>query len=195
MFFKNLFKNKIPNVYSKTDGLSKVEYFEKYQLKELFNLLHQAEELLEEISSKNSNTDFLNFKNVFIEEIYELEGENIADFTNIWNWFQTDKEWNQFTALSGKEIGLKILNITTNWKIDDDFIPRFKISLENEYGIILEKQKENNFGIIRWDTPKEVDEENWIGMFETFKKMGGKIINQNHQFKYINDDGSLKNKI
>ncbi|WP_435522441.1 hypothetical protein [Chryseobacterium indoltheticum] len=141
MFFKNLFKNKTPNVYSKTDGLSKVEYFEKYQLKELFNLLHQAEELLEEISSENSNSDFLNFKNLFIEEIYELEGDNIADFTNIWNWFQTDKEWNQFTGLSGKEIGVQILNITTNWKIDDDFISGFKVFLDNEYGVILDQEK------------------------------------------------------
>jgi hypothetical protein len=61
MFFKNLFKNKTPNVYSKTDRLSKIEYFEKYQIKELFNLLHQGEELLEEISIENSNNDLLNF--------------------------------------------------------------------------------------------------------------------------------------
>lgn len=195
MFFKNLFKNKTPNVYSKTDRVPKIEYFEKYQIKELFTLLHQAEELLEEISIENSNNDLLNFKKLFIEEVYELESDNIADFTNIWNWFQTNKEWSQFTGLKGEKIGVKILPITTKWKIDDDFIPGFKISLENEYGVILEKQKENNFGIIRWDTPKEVDEEDWIGMFETFKKIGGKIIDQNHQFKYINDDGSLKNQI
>ncbi|WP_279197107.1 hypothetical protein [Chryseobacterium indoltheticum] len=175
--------------------MTKIEYFEKYQIKELFTLLHQAEELLEEISIENSNNDLLNFKKLFIEEVYELESDNIADFTNIWNWFQTNKEWNQFTGLKGEKIGVKILHIITKWKIDDDFIPGFKISLENEYGVILEKQKENNFGIIRWDTPKEVDEEDWIGMFETFKKMGGKIIDQNHQFKYINDDGSLKNQI
>lgn len=192
MFFKNLFKKTTPNVYSKTDGLSKLEYFEKYQLKELFNLLHQAKELLEKNFPENSNTDFLNFKNLFIEEIYELEDDNIADFATIWSWFQTDKEWNQFTGLIGKEIGLKILNITTNWKIDDDFISGFKVFLDNEYGVILNKERNNCFGIIRWDTSKEVDEEDWIGMFWNFKQMGGKIINQNHQFQYINDDGSLK---
>jgi|GEM_PF-633809 len=194
MCFKNLFKIKTPNVYSKTDGLSKLEYFEKYQLKELFNLLHQAEELLKEISSENLNINFLNFKNIFIEEIYELEGDNIGDFTSIWSWFQTDKEWNQFTGLSGKEIGLKILNITTNWKIDNDFISGFKVFLDNEYGVILNKQRNNSFGIIRWDTLKEVDEEDWIGMFWNFKHMGGKVINQNHQFQYINNDGSLKDE-
>lgn len=194
MFFKNLFKKTTPNVYSKTNGLSKLEYFEKYQLKELFNLLHQAEELLEEISSKNSNTDFLNFKNLFTEEIYELEDDNIGDFTIIWNWFQIDKEWNRFTGLIGKEIGLKILNITTKWKIDDDFISGFKVFLDNEYGVVLNRERNNSFGIIRWDTSKEVDEEDWIGMFWNFKQMGGKIINENHQFQYINDDGSLKER-
>lgn len=120
MFFKNLFKNKTPNVYSKADRLPKIEYFEKYQIKELFTLLHQAEELLEEISIENSNNDLLKFKKLFIEEVYELESDNIADFTNIWNWFQTDKEWNQFTGLKGEKIGIKILNITTNWKINDN---------------------------------------------------------------------------
>ncbi|KFE98154.1 hypothetical protein IX39_17335 [Chryseobacterium formosense] len=194
MFFKNLFKDNKSNAYYKTDRLSKIEYFEKYQLKELFNLLHQAEELLEEVCSENSHTDFINFKKLFVEEIYELEGDNIADFTNIWNWFQTNKEWNQFTGLTGKELGHKILNITTNWKIDDDFISGFKVFLDNEYGVILDKERNNNFGIIRWDTLKEVDEEDWIGMFWNFKQMGGKVISQNHQFKYINDNGNLKDE-
>jgi len=195
MFFKNSFKNEAQNVYSKIEGLSKIEYFEKYYIKELFELLHQAEELLQEISVENSNIDFLNFSKLFIEEVYELEGDNIADFINIWNWFQADKEWNQFTGSDGKEIGLKILNIITNWKIDDDFISGSKVFLNNEYGLILNKHRNNNFGIIRWDSPKQADEEDWIGMFGTFKQMGGKIINQNYQFKYINDDGSLKDRI
>ncbi|MCX8531318.1 hypothetical protein [Chryseobacterium luquanense] len=192
MFFKNIFnKNKI-TIYSKTNGLSKIEYVEKYQLKNLFTLLHQAEDLIEELALTNSDVKFLKFKNIFIEEICEIEGDNIADITKVWNWFKPHKEWNDFTGSKGIEIGSQIFNITTTWKLDDDFIPGTKVSLDNEYGLILDKGNDCSFGIIRWDTPKEVDEEDWVGMFGTFKESGGKIINESHQFKYINNDGSLK---
>ncbi|MDF2934475.1 MAG: hypothetical protein K0R36_3806 [Chryseobacterium sp.] len=194
MFFKNLFNKRRTNAYSKSSDLSKIEYFEKYQLHKLFNLLHQAEVLLEELALTNSDLKFLKFKNVLIEEIYEVEGDNVADFTNIWNWFKPNKEWRQFTESKGMEIGSQIFNITDIWKIDDDFISGSKVFLDNEYGVILDKEKNNNFGIIKWDTPKEI-EEDWIGMFGTFKESGGVIVDKSHQFKYIDDDGSFKNSL
>lgn len=194
MFFKNIF-NKHKTSYSKTSGLSKIEYVEKYQLKKLFTLLHQAEELIEGLSLTNSEVHFLNFKNVFIEEIYELEGDNAADFTNIWNWFKPNREWSQFTEYNGTEIGSQIFTITNIWKLDDDFILGAKVFLDNEFGLILDKKRNGNFGIIRWDTPKEIDEEDWIGMFCTFKEMGGEVLDDGHQFKYINDDGTLKKNV
>ncbi|MFY1045581.1 hypothetical protein [Chryseobacterium sp. GP-SGM7] len=193
MLFKNLFNKKKTTIYSKTNGLSKIEYVEKHQLESLFTLLHQAEDLIQAVASTNSDIKFLKFKNIFIEEIYEVEGDNIAEFTKIWNWFKPNKEWSEFTGSKGIELGSQIFDIVATWKLDDDFIPGTKVLLNNEYGVVLDKTNHCNAGIIRWDTEKEVDVENWIGMFGTFIQIGGIIITQNYQFKFINDDGSLKN--
>ncbi|MCU7615050.1 hypothetical protein N0B16_11430 [Chryseobacterium sp. GMJ5] len=191
MFFTNFFKKK-KTLYSKTNGLSKAEYFEKYHLIKLFDLLREAMELIEEIAIINSDAKFIHFKDVLFEEIYEVKGDNIADFTRIWNWFKPENEWSKYTKSKGIEIGYKIFNITNAWKVDDDFISGTKVFLNNKCGIVIKNENDNNCGIIRWDTPKAIDEENWIGMFGIFKEAGGIIIENSHQFKYINDDGSLK---
>ncbi|AZA51837.1 hypothetical protein [Chryseobacterium sp. G0201] len=82
-----------------------------------------------------------------------------------------------------------------NSNIDNDFNPRTKVFLDDEYGVVLDIMRSGFYGMVRWDTPKELDNEDWIGLFGVFTQIGGKIIDQNHQFKYINDDGSLKDKI
>ena len=79
--------------------------------------------------------------------------------------------------------------------IDEEFIVGTKVFLDDEYGVIVELKKHEFSTIIRWDTPKENDFEDWCSMWGTFLDIGGKIINNNHQFKYINDDGTLKNKM
>jgi len=79
--------------------------------------------------------------------------------------------------------------------LDEQFTDGTKVFLDNEYGVIINLKDHNLSTIIRWDTPKENDFEDWCSMWGTFLNMGGKIINQDHQFKYINDDGSLKLKI
>ncbi|ANF53183.1 hypothetical protein A0O34_14195 [Chryseobacterium glaciei] len=79
--------------------------------------------------------------------------------------------------------------------MDGDFSIGMKVFLDNEYGVIIDLKIHELSTVIRWDTPKEKDIEDWCSMWQTFFDMGGKIINQNHQFKYINDDGSLKDKI
>ena len=48
------------------------------------------------------------------------------------------------------------------------------------------------FGLTHWDTNKESDFENWRGMFGSFAQISGKIIDPQHKFIFINDDGSLK---
>lgn len=77
----------------------------------------------------------------------------------------------------------------------DLFTVGTKVFLDNEYGVIIELKNHELSTFIRWDTPKENDIEDWYSMWGTFLDTGGKIINQNHQFKYINDDVSLKTKI
>lgn len=48
------------------------------------------------------------------------------------------------------------------------------------------------YGLIRWDTNKELDFEDHRGMFGSFIQVGGKEVDQSYQFKFINEDGTLK---
>ena len=95
--------------------------------------------------------------------------------------------------------------------IKNDFFPGMKVFLKGEYGVVTNQSKEwsgvyfvNNekiqkepskqFGIIRWDTNKEFDLEDWVGLFGTFKDSGGVEVSIEHQFIFINDDGTIKGK-
>ena len=76
-----------------------------------------------------------------------------------------------------------------------EFITRMKVSLEGEVGVVLapELDQPDFCGMIRWDTINENDFEDWRGQFGTFIQLGGKVLNENYDFKFINDDGSKKN--
>ncbi len=74
-----------------------------------------------------------------------------------------------------------------------EFTPWTKVSLKNEFGIVLDKTRDVDLiGLIRWDTEKENDVEDWRGLFGTFLQSGGQIVNQDYEFKFINDKGQLK---
>lgn len=78
----------------------------------------------------------------------------------------------------------------------EDFIYGMKVYLNNEFGVVVkdESDQSNFIGLIRWDTNKENDIEDWRGQFETFIRIGGIVFNDDHSFKYINDDGLLIKK-
>lgn len=78
--------------------------------------------------------------------------------------------------------------------MENDFIYGMKVSLDNEFGVVIkDKLNESNLcGLIRWDTSKENDIEDWRGQFGTFISIGGKILDNNYTFQFINDDGSLQ---
>jgi hypothetical protein len=77
-----------------------------------------------------------------------------------------------------------------------DFIPGTKVSLHNEVGIVLNETNDSNlFGLIRWDTDKECDVEDWRGLFGSFVASGGHIIDQTYEFTYIDDNGKRKEPI
>jgi len=148
---------------------------------------------LGDIASNNIDSQFLKFKNDYIEELYEIEGDNVADFTRIWEWFTPTKEWDILVGQVGNNLGNNIFRITDKWKRNQDFLKGTKVSLENEFGVVLEKTIDNDMhGQIRWDTNKENDIEDWRGLFGSFLQAGGQIINQEHQFIFINDDGTTK---
>ncbi|SHK62496.1 hypothetical protein [Chryseobacterium polytrichastri] len=85
--------------------------------------------------------------------------------------------------------------MTDFFNFDEKFKVGTKVFIHNEYGVIIDFKEHGLSTVIRWDTLKENDFEDWFSMWGTFFDMGGEIINKNHQFKYINDDGSLKDKI
>ena len=58
--FKRLFQKK------KSDGLSKIEYWEKWEIFELFEDLHKAEEMLINAEDVKFDSDFVAFKDIFI---------------------------------------------------------------------------------------------------------------------------------
>jgi len=114
--FKQLFQKRKP------DGLSKIEYWKIWELFELFDELHKAENLLVDILDKKNDDELIKFKNEFIEELYEIEGDNVADFTRIWEWFTPTKEWDLFCGQQGEKLGINIFRIVDKWKRNQDFI-------------------------------------------------------------------------
>lgn len=187
--FKNLFKKKTPVKNSKLD------YWEKWEFFTLFNELHKAEIFLNDLQNRKSDSDFLKFKEEFIEELYEIEKDNSPDFTRIWEWFTPTKEWDKFTEQAGEELSKNIFRITDKWMKNHDFFKGMKVSLNNEFGVVLDKNPDDKwYGSICWDTDKENDIEEWHGIFGTFLDLGGTILSQEHEFVYINDDGTMKKK-
>jgi hypothetical protein len=75
-----------------------------------------------------------------------------------------------------------------------EFMPGMKLSLGGEFGVVVvsELNESDFYGIIRWDTINENDFEDWRGQFGTFIQLGGRILNENYSFRFINDDGSKK---
>ena len=66
-----------------------------------------------------------------------------------------------------------------------------KVSLNGEFGVVINSYNQN-FEVIRWDTNTQNDSEDWTGQFGSFLQIGGKILDDDYKFKFINDDGSLK---
>jgi CO dehydrogenase/acetyl-CoA synthase beta subunit len=78
----------------------------------------------------------------------------------------------------------------------NDFIYGMKVTQNGEFGVVIkaEPDRSNLCGIIRWDNSRENDTEDWRGQYGTFIQLGGKILDDNYSFQFINDDGSLKAK-
>lgn len=78
----------------------------------------------------------------------------------------------------------------------DSFYFGMKVSLNGEIGVIIRGEGNPDWdkeaGIIRWDTNKEVDSEDWRGLYGSFIDLGGKEIDPQTKFKFIDDSGLLK---
>jgi hypothetical protein len=190
MLIKSIFKRIFNS--DKPKPISKTEYWKLWELYELFDDLHLAERLLEDNQLESIN-GLQEFKDQFIEELYEVEGDNVADFTRIWEWFKPNKQWDINMGIQGRDLGARIFYRTDRWKRNREFLPETIVSLNDEIGVVLKSNEDNDFwGLIRWDTPEENDIEDWRGMFGSFLQIGGRVIEQDYKLRFINRDGTLK---
>ncbi|GGX22867.1 hypothetical protein [Aquimarina muelleri] len=78
-------------------------------------------------------------------------------------------------------------------KTFDDFIVGMVVYSDKEFGVVINSEKVgNSYGMIRWDTNKNNDIEDWRGLFGTFISNGGKVIEGIYDFQYIDGEGNLK---
>jgi hypothetical protein len=102
-------------------GLSKIEYWRKFELFALFEDLNNAEKLLTELSNNPAKDKSIEiFTNDFIEKLHDVEGSNVGDFTTIWEWFTPNKEWNIMTGQAGMDLGNRIFMRVDRWKRNGD---------------------------------------------------------------------------
>jgi hypothetical protein len=188
--FKRLFNKKAPKPQK---DISKDEYWKQWELFQLFEDLSKGEKLLNDTVNNNPTSELLKFRSDYIEELNEVKGDNVADFTRIWEWFKPCREWENLVGKPGKKISNNIFRILDRWKRNQDFLIGTKVSLDGDFGVVLDKTEDwNEYGFIRWDTNKVNDVEDWRGLFGSFLQAGGCVISQEHEFKYINDDGTIK---
>ncbi|XOV67660.1 MAG: hypothetical protein ACFHU9_00545 [Fluviicola sp.] len=71
-----------------------------------------------------------------------------------------------------------------------------KVSHSGEFGVVIKPNESSKWssepGIIRWETAKQDDQEDWRGLFSSFINTGGEIIDENYCFQYIDEFGNLK---
>lgn len=74
-----------------------------------------------------------------------------------------------------------------------------KVAHSGEFGVVIKPDESSIWskepGIIRWDTTKQDDKEDWRGLFSSFIDTGGEVINENHNFQFIDEFGNLKSGV
>ncbi|MEH3111716.1 hypothetical protein [Pedobacter terrae] len=90
LFLRRMFNSFFGN--KKTEpGLSKADYWEAFELHALFDDLNKVKTVLEH--TYDTRIDFIAFKDEFLEELGELEGENNPDFSRVGAWLAPNAEW------------------------------------------------------------------------------------------------------
>lgn len=172
--------------------LSKVDYWKELELSALFDDLDMVGAVLGQ--TDDTHIEFIAFKDCFIEELEELEWANYPDFSKVWLWFSPDGNWDRLMGRRGLELGKSIYKRADRWKRNQDFLPGSIVCLNGEYGVVLQDFEGGLFGLIRWDTDRPQDTEDWRGIWSNFVTMGGKVLEE-YEFRFINIDGSLKRNL
>lgn len=93
--------------------MNKIEYFEKFQFFELFNLLRQTEKILKLKIQYNSSFNYFYFE--FSEEINIVEFSNVPDLSTLWEWFKPNSNWDLITNNDEELIRTEIFKILDFW--------------------------------------------------------------------------------
>jgi len=187
---------------------------EKVANKERFNLLTVVKEPTEECEKVNiPDFDFVGYE--LLDKDYSTSAlSNCGGFDETFKPFDLNHYGLIDTFRKAYDIRERLLknnpeehhadcNVLALWRhrnlgriknaIGNEFIPGTKVSLENEFGVVLNKAEDRDLvGLIRWDTERENDVEDWRGLFGSFLQSGGQIVDQDYKFKFINDNGQLK---
>jgi len=172
-----------------TPVLSKVDYWKAFELFALFDDLDRVKAVLEH--TDDIRIDFIAFKDWFTEELGELEGANNPDFSRVREWFAPNADWDRLMGRQGVELGRSVFKRADWWKRNQEFLPGSIVWLSGEYGLVLKDAPDGLYGLVRWDTEKAQDTEDWRGLWGTFVSMGGRVLEE-FEFKFIGPDGSLK---
>jgi hypothetical protein len=108
-FFQTLFgiKNK---------GLSKVEYWKKWEFFELLDDLHIALKACEQLTISQKTKENENFHDILADEIDNIEFGNKNDLNDIWILFSPGGQWVSIMKQSEKEVGERIFERADRWK-------------------------------------------------------------------------------
>lgn len=97
--------------------MNKVDTWKKYEIFDLFSDLEQVEIILSKLKGGFSNNfnSVEEFYNVFVEELYDLKGQNVPDFGQICIWFAPTSTWDDFVGIDGMALANRIYERAERW--------------------------------------------------------------------------------
>ncbi|RBQ11538.1 hypothetical protein [Pedobacter miscanthi] len=109
-----------------------MDYWKAFELYALFNDLDRVMAVVEH--RDDTRIDFIAFKDWFRDELSELEGANVPDFSRVWLWFAPGSDWDRLMGKQGFELGRSVFKRADRWKRSQEFVPGSIVSLGGEYG-------------------------------------------------------------
>jgi hypothetical protein len=97
---------------------TKLEYWSKWELYDLIEDIEKSYGLLAERTHEGNNPHLAYFKESLEIDLFDLNHDNVPDFSNVWHWFRPDGEWRQLTKKSSEEIRESIYYRANRWKTE-----------------------------------------------------------------------------
>lgn len=98
--------------------LTKLEYWDKWELNDLISDVELAYKLISECALKEESPHITYFKENLEMELFDLTHDNVPDFSRIWHWFRPQGEWSQLTDNLNEELREQIYYRSTRWKTE-----------------------------------------------------------------------------